>query len=173
MCPPVIAALPMIISGVSAVASIGLAVESHKTQTEQALQTQQAAADAYILETHQATKRITEENKAASQKKSDNSLKAQRATASAVTAAAAGGASGVSVSSVLGDYRRSEGIVNDRIDENAEAVGDQMSMEMLGLQAKAQNRINQSAPPGMGDVYGVALRGVGSFANSYQDYRDL
>jgi len=170
MCPPVMAAMPMIISAISAVGSIALAVDAQKTGTEQALQQQQAAADAYILETHQANKRITEENKAAAQKKGDNNLKARRAGASAVTAA--GSTSGLSVQNVLGDFRRSEGIVNDRIDQNNEAVTDQIDFDMRGLQAKAQNRINQSTPPGMGEVYGVALRGAGSFYNEVQDYRD-
>lgn len=161
------------ISAASAVAGVAGAVGEYREGARRHEENAQSARDAYILETHLTNKRLLQERQASSQKKADNSIKRMQAEATGLVAAASGGVQGRSVEQVLDDFRRSEGVVSDRIDQSQEAREDQAVFDMQGSAAKARSRVNSVPMPSLSGVYTATVRGVGSLANGYSDYRDL
>lgn len=169
----VLGAAKLAIAAASTVATVATAVNAQKAGNERYEQNAQAANDAYILETHLKNKQLQEQGKAVAQRKEDNSIKRLKATGTALASAAAGGVEGASVDQVLQDFRRSEGVIEDRLDQSLEAQESQAAYELLGSQAKAQSRINSIPIPDSSAVYGAAVRGAGNLVGAFSDYKDL
>lgn len=169
----VLGAAKLAIGVASTAASIGSAINANKRQTELHEQNKQAAHDAYVLETHLKNKQLQEQGKAVSQRKQDNAIKRMKATGTALTAAAAGGVEGMAVDQVLQDFKRSEGIVEDRLDQSLEARQSQAVYDMIGSQAKTQSRVNSIPLPDNSNVYGAVVRGAGNLVGEFSDFKDL
>ena len=157
----------------STVMSITGAHEQHKRELDMKKANDKSAHEAYILETHLINRRLLEEGEAVAQKKGDNSIKRMQASASSLAYAAAGGVEGVSVDQVLQDFKRSEGIVADRLDRNLEARQNQAVFDMMGSQARSQNRINAVPVPTLDNLYATAARGAGAIVGGVSDFKDL
>jgi hypothetical protein len=176
MCEPVsafIAANQLAIAGASAAASTLGAVSQYNEQTDTAEANQQAAKDAYILQSHLTNRKLMEERTSISQKKQDNSIKRMQSSASGVAMAAAGGVQGASVDQMLDDFRRNEGVISDRYDQTMESKELQATYDMRGAKATADSRIQANKGPSLAGVYTTAIRGAGSFASSASDFKDL
>ncbi|WP_339771426.1 hypothetical protein [uncultured Pseudosulfitobacter sp.] len=166
-------AMKLAVGVTSAAAGVAQSINANKRQGELYEQNGQAAKDAYFLETHLTNKKLMDERKATSQKKQDNSIKRMKASATALTAAATGGVQGGSVSQVLDDYKRSEGVVSDRLDQSLESAESQSVYNMMGSQAKAQARINSIPLPDNSNIYASVIRGAGSVMGEFSDFKDL
>lgn len=163
----------LIVGAASTYAGVQGAKNQYERQAQHYEQNKQAAHDAYILDTHLRNKNLMQQRAATSQRKQDNSLKRLQAEGSALAAAAAGGVEGASVSQILDDFRRNEGVIEDRLDQNLEAREDQNDFELLGSQATAQGRANSVQIPSLDGVYSTAVRGAGNLLGEFSDFSDL
>jgi len=168
-----IAGAELAIGVASGVATAAASVSSYKQGIKRYEDNVQASRDAFVLETHLINKRLSEEKKATSQKKSDNTIKRMQAGASGLAMAAAGGVQGASVEQILDDFRRSEGVVGDRLDQSMAARSEQAHYDMMGSAAKAQRRINSVPIPSQAEAYAGVARGVSTAVSSYSDFNDL
>lgn len=148
-------------------------VMQYKDGVEQSEQNAEAAIDAYHLETYLSGQRGLQEQEAAGQRLQDIQVKAMQDGARAQNAAAAGGVQGASVQQVLADFKRNEGVMTDRVKASRDARRNQSEMEMRGMQANAQNRINSVPPPSVASAFGAVFRGAGMIAGSVSEYVDL
>lgn len=149
-----------------AVASTAMEVasvsQSRAVQAEQVEENTRAANEAYILETIQLNTRRRQEQEAAVQRKNDAQIKTAKAVGSAKVSAAAGNVEGGSLNLLLGDFYRSLGSFNDRTDQQAEDVEEQIGAQSIAAEARRDARIaSVPLPGGDGAFAGAAIRGAG------------
>ncbi|MCZ7973388.1 hypothetical protein O9X80_02610 [Agrobacterium salinitolerans] len=115
------------------------------------------------------TRQIQEEDAAAVQKQ-DISREARAARATTMAAAGEAGVSGLSVDALLADVYGKEATAKDRISQNSGFTTSNLTREMDGLKAKAQDRIN-SMPWATGpSPFAAALKIGGVGLESYNRY---
>lgn len=115
------------------------------------------------------TRQIQEEDAAAVQKQ-DISREARAARATTMAAAGEAGVSGLSVNALLADVYGKETTAKDRISQNSGFTTSNLTREMDGLKAKAQDRIN-SMPWATGpSPFAAALKIGGVGLESYNRY---
>ena len=144
MCVPALAALAtpataaaistaaLVIQGVSAVGQAAAAVDVAEKKNDAYVANVQSAKDAYFIKTKQSNLRLRQERAQALNQQMDADLKAQKASATALVAAAGSGVQGANVGQLIADFERSEGMYNDRIDERIEQFEQQTEMQQLG-----------------------------------------
>lgn len=132
----------------------------------------QKAANANLVREYAdvQTRQIQEEDAAAVQKQ-DISREARAARATTMAAAGEAGVSGLSVDALLADVYGKEATAKDRISQNSGFTTSNLTREMDGLKAKAQDRIN-SMPWATGpSPFAAALKIGGVGLDSYNRYR--
>lgn len=116
------------------------------------------------------TRQIQEEDAAAVQKQ-DVAREARAARASTMAAAGEAGVSGLSVDALLADVYGKEATAKDRISQNTGFTTQNLTRELDGVKAKAQDRIN-SMPWARGpSPFAAALKIGGLGLNSYSSYQ--
>lgn len=131
----------------------------------------QKAANANLVREYAdvQTRQIQEEDAAAIQKQ-DISREARAARATTMAAAGEAGVSGLSVDALLADVYGKEATAKDRISQNSGFTTSNLTREMDGLKAKAQDRIN-SMPWATGpSPLAAALKIGGVGLDSYNRY---
>lgn len=182
MCVPAVAALAaspaaatalattaLVIQGVSAVAQASAAVDVAEKKNDAYVANVQSAKDAYFLKTKTSNLRLRQERAQANNQKMDADLKAQKASATALVAAAGSGVQGANVGQLIADFERSEGLYNDRIDERIEQFEQQTELQQLGYQSEAISRINSQQPVGYAEMMFGVLEPIADFGLSYYD----
>src|SRR5690606_33201573 len=101
------------------------------------------------------------EEDAASAQKQDLSREARAARATTMAAAGEAGVSGLSVDALLADVYGKEATAKDRISQNSGFTTQNLTREMDGVKAKAQDRIN-SMPWATGPSPFAAALKIGS-----------
>ena len=116
------------------------------------------------------TRQIQEEDAAAVQKQ-DVAREARAARASTMAAAGEAGVSGLSVDALLGDVYGKEATAKDRISQNTVFTTQNLTRELDGVKAKAQDRIN-SMPWARGpSPFAAALKIGGVGLDAYSSYQ--
>jgi len=181
MCVPALAALAtpataaaistaaLVIQGVSAVGQAAAAVDVAEKKNEAYVANVQSAKDAYFIKTKQSNLRLRQERAQALNQQMDADLKAQKASATALVAAAGSGVQGANVGQLIADFERSEGMYNDRIDERIEQFEQQTEMQQLGYQSEAISRINSQQPVGYAEMMFGVIEPIADFGLSYYD----
>jgi hypothetical protein len=172
--------------GPLAMAATSLAIGATQTVTSYMGEQQAAAAqNAMVRQNQQAananlvreyadvqTRQIQEEDAAATQKQ-DLSREARAARATTMAAAGEAGVSGLSVDALVADVYGKEATAKDRISQNTGFTTENLTREMDGLKAKAQDRIN-SIPWATGpSPFASALKIGGTALKSYDYYQEL
>ena len=174
MCEPVsaatLAAVSLGVQGVSAAAGAAASVEKTNAQNQQYVDNTAAAKDAYFLKTKQANLRVTQQQTQANQKSRDADLKATRSQGTAIAAAAGSGVQGTNVEQLINDFERSDGVLNDRINQNLEAQQAQNEVNKLGFQSEAINRINSVQPVGFAEAMFGIIEPAAGFAIDAASY---
>lgn len=165
------------ISGVQAVAGAAAAQDQANKHNAAVAQNNQSALDAYYLKSKQTNLREQQQLREASMQKQDADLKATRAQATALAAAAGAGVQGSNVAQLIEDFERSEGVLTSRIDQKLADTLQQNEMNKLGFQSEANNRINSMQPIGMSEqIFGIIepLAGFGlDYFNSKSRLADV
>ncbi len=172
MCDPITMAATVLGTAQTA---IGYAVERKAAAAQNAMvRENQKAANANLVREYAdvQTRQIQEEDAAAVQKQ-DISREARAARATTMAAAGEAGVSGLSVDALLADVYGKEATAKDRISQNSGFTTSNLTREMDGLKAKAQDRIN-SMPWATGPspfaavlkIGGVGLEGYNSYVKS-------
>ena len=157
------------IQGISAVGGVVNAFGQASAQNQRYAQNAASAQDAYFLKTTLANKRIMEESAQASQQKDDAAIKNMKAQGTASAAAAASGVQGVDVGRLLDDFERSEGMLNNRIDQKLDSMKQQNEMEKLQFQSEAVNRINSVQPASFAETLFNVVEPIAGFGLNYYD----
>lgn len=155
------------------VASAGLQYVQGQQQAD-ALQAQNDAANErarqYMIEDYDQTSRMAQqETAAASQKINQNQIEARKAAASATVAASAGGVSGLSVDSIIGDIWGQEAQFRDSVNQNLENTGQQLNVERRSIQRGYTNQINSRQQPNRPSLLGATLTAGTSVVGAYKD----
>ena len=165
------------ISGAQAVAGAAASQDKANKHNAAVVQNNQSALDAYYLKSKQTNLREQQQMREASMQKQDADLKATKAQATALVAAAGAGVKGSNVAQLIEDFERSEGILASRIDQKLEDTLKQNEMNKLGFQSEANNRINSMQPIGMSEqIFGIIepLAGFGlDYFNSKSRLADV
>ncbi|QTK79789.1 hypothetical protein AT6N2_C2140 [Agrobacterium tumefaciens] len=152
--------------------AIGYAGEKQAAAAQNAMvRENQRAANANLVREYAdvQTRQIQEEDAAAVQKQ-DISREARAARATTMAAAGEAGVSGLSVDALLADVYGKEATAKDRISQNSGFTTANLTREMDGLRAKAQDRIN-SMPWATGpSPFAAALKIGGVGLDSYNRY---
>lgn len=169
MCDPITMAATVLGAAQTA---IGYAGERKAAATQNAMvRENQKAANANLVREYAdvQTRQIQEEDAAAVQKQ-DISREARAARATTMAAAGEAGVSGLSVDALLADVYGKEATAKDRISQNSGFTTANLTREMDGLKAKAQDRIN-SMPWATGpSPFAAALKIGGVGLDSYNRY---
>lgn len=124
----------------------------------------------YMIEDYDAmTQMQQQETAAASQKIEQNQVEANKAAASAQVAASAGGVSGLSVQSLLGDIFGQEASIRDSVNQNLEATGQQIAREGRSIQRNYTNTINTRPIAQEPSLLGAALEAGSGVMSAYKD----
>ena len=181
MCVPALAALAtpataaaigtaaLVIQGVSAVAQASAAVDVANKQNQAYVDNTRSAKDAYFLKTKQSNLRLRQERTQALNQQMDADIKAQKASATALAAAAGSGVQGANISQLMADFERSEGMYNDRVDQRMENVAQQIEMNQLGYRSEAIDRINSRQPVSFAETMFKVAEPLADFGLSYYD----
>lgn len=131
----------------------------------------QKAANANLVREYAdvQTRQIQEEDAAAVQKQ-DISREARAARATTMAAAGEAGVSGLSVDALLADVYGKEATAKDRISQNSGFTTSNLTREMDGLKAKAQDRINSMPWVTGPSSFAAALKIGGVGLDSYNRY---
>ena len=131
----------------------------------------QKAANANLVREYAdvQTRQIQEEDAAAIQKQ-DISREARAARATTMAAAGEAGVSGLSVDALLADVHGKEATAKDRISQNSGFTTSNLTREMDGLKAKAQDRINSMPWASGPSPFAAALKIGGAGLNSFDKY---
>lgn len=157
------------ISGAQAVAGAAANQDKANKHNAAVAQNNQSALDAYYLKSKQTNLREQQQLREASMQKQDADLKATKAQATALVAAAGAGVKGSNVAQLIEDFERSEGILTSRIDQKLEDTLQQNEMNKLGFQSEANNRINSMQPIGMSEqIFGI-IEPLAGFGLDYFD----
>jgi len=181
MCVPALAALAtpataaaigtaaLVIQGVSAVGQAAAAVDVANKQNQAYVDNTRSAKDAYFLKTKQSNLRLRQERTQALNQQMDADIKAQKASATALAAAAGSGVQGANISQLMADFERSEGMYNDRVDQRMENVAQQIEMNQLGYRSEAIDRINSRQPVSFAETMFKVAEPLADFGLSYYD----
>ena len=132
----------------------------------------QEAAQANLRQEYTAvqTRQLQEEDAAAVEKQSV-SREARGARATAMVAAGESGVSGLSVDALLADIYGKEAEYKDRVTQNTGFTTQNLTAEMQGLRAKAQDRINSIPTRNGPNPLAAALKIGSSALGAYDGYR--
>ena len=181
MCVPALAALAtpataaaigtaaLVIQGVSAVGQAAAAVDVANKQNQAYVDNTRSAKDAYFLKTKQSNLRLRQERTQALNQQMDADIKAQKASATALAAAAGSGVQGANISQLMADFERSEGMYNDRVDQRMENVAQQIEMNQLGYRSEAIDRINSRQPVSFAETMFKVAEPLADFGLCYYD----
>jgi len=164
-------ATALAIKGVTAVASVGSAIQGAKNQNAAAQANAQSARDAYLLKSRQTSLRLRQEQVQASQAKQDADLKTLKAQGAAMASAGGAGVQGINVDQLLKDFEASEGLMVSRIDQRVEGLQQQAAIDQLGFQSEAQSRINSMQPQGFTETLFNVLQPIAGFGVDMADYQ--
>ena len=167
--PTAIATTALVIQGVSAVAQASAAVDVANKQNQAYVDNTRSAKDAYFLKTKQSNLRLRQERTQALNQQMDADIKAQKASATALAAAAGSGVQGANISQLMADFERSEGMYNDRVDQRMENVAQQIEMNQLGYRSEAIDRINSRQPVSFAETMFKVAEPLADFGLSYYD----
>lgn len=157
------------ISGAKAVAGAAASQDQANKHNAAVAQNNQSALDAYYLKSKQTNLREQQQLREASMQKQDADLKATKAQATALVAAAGAGVQGSNVAQLIEDFERSEGVLTSRIDQKLADTLQQNEMNKLGFQSEANNRINSMQPIGMSEqIFGI-IEPLAGFGLDYFD----
>jgi len=157
------------ISGAKAVAGAAASQDQANKHNAAVAQNNQSALDAYYLKSKQTNLREQQQLREASMQKQDADLKATKAQATALVAAAGAGVKGSNVAQLIEDFERSEGVLTSRIDQKLADTLQQNEMNKLGFQSEANNRINSMQPIGMSEqIFGI-IEPLAGFGLDYFD----
>jgi len=164
-------ATALAIKGVTAVASVGSAIQGAKNQNAAAQANAQSARDAYLLKSRQTSLRLRQEQVQASQAKQDADLKTLKGQGAAMASAGGAGVQGINVDQLLKDFEASEGLMVSRIDQRVEGLQQQAAIDQLGFQSEAQSRINSMQPQGFTETLFNVLQPIAGFGVDMADYQ--
>ncbi|WP_313196208.1 hypothetical protein [Shinella zoogloeoides] len=116
------------------------------------------------------TRQIQEEDAAAVQKQ-DVAREARAARATTMAAAGEAGVSGLSVDALLADVYGKEATAKDRISQNTGFTTQNLTRELDGVKAKAQDRINSMPWASGPSPFAAALKIGGLGLNSYSNFK--
>lgn len=170
MCDPV-----SLIAATLGVAQTGMSYigqqQAAKAQNEMVRQNQKAANANLVREYADVQTRQIQEEDAAAVQKQDISREARAARATTMAAAGEAGVSGLSIDALLADVYGKEATAKDRVSQNTGFTTQNLTREMDGLKAKAQDRIN-SMPWATGpSPLAAALKIGGIGLDSYNSYK--
>jgi len=164
-------ATALAIKGVTAVASVGSAIQGAKNQNAAAQANAQSARDAYLLKSRQTSLRLRQEQVQASQARQDADLKTLKGQGAAMASAGGAGVQGINVDQLLKDFEASEGLMVSRIDQRVEGLQQQAAIDQLGFQSEAQSRINSMQPQGFTETLFNVLQPIAGFGVDMADYQ--
>ena len=142
-------------------------------QHNQMVQQNQEAAQANLRQEYTAVQtRQIQEQDAASVEKQAVASEARAARATALVSAGESGVSGLSVDALLADIYGKEATYKDRVSQNTGFTTQNLTAEMAGLRAKAQDRINGIQPMNGPSPLAAALKIGGAALGSYDQYRN-
>lgn len=116
------------------------------------------------------TRQIQEEDAAAVQKQ-DVAREARAARATTMAAAGEAGVSGLSVDALLADVYGKEATAKDRISQNTGFTTQNLTRELDGVKAKAQDRINSMPWASGPSPFAAALKIGGVGLDAYSRYQ--
>lgn len=147
---------------VAAVASVYSSHEQSQAQNR-IFENNQNAAIRSALDQYDAQGAASNQRReAAGQQATQNALAAERARATARTAAEGSGISGLSVDQIVNEITGQEGQNYADIAANEAWAQDQASRVGKGITAQAQDRINSVAPGGFNPIVGLLQIGAGA-----------
>ena len=169
---------PLIATGLSFALGAGSAVLNHQAQAAQVRANNEAKAqnDANAIaamrdEYASINNKDQQEYESATEEKTQNAIKAQKARSSATVAAGEAGVTGLSVENVLADFYSQENRQQTALDTNYDWTRNYLQGERDSAKNTAQSRIKsmryQKGPSLLGLALGVGTAGV----NSYTNYR--
>ena len=164
-----IATTALVIQGVSAVSQAAAAVDVAEKKNQAYYDNTVSAKDAYFLKTKQSNLRLMQEQSRTIDQQMDADLKARKAQATALAAAAGSGVQGTNVDQLINDFERSEGIYNSRVDERLEQIAAQTEMNQLGYQSEAITRINSRQPVTFAETLFAIADPLADFGLNYLD----
>ena len=146
------------------------AQEANAKGVENANKAANERARQYMIEDQDSLTRMSaQETAGASQKINQNQIDAAKAGASAKVAATAGGVSGLSVDSLLGDIFGQEASIRDSVNQNLENTGEQIQQERNSVQRGFQNTINTRPQPNHPSLLGATLEAGTGVMGAYKD----
>lgn len=149
--------------------------QAAKQQNNMVRENQKAANADLVREYADVQRRQIQEEDAAAVQKQDVAREARATRATTMVAAGEAGVSGLSVEALLADVYGKEATAKDRMSQNTGFTTENLTREMDGLKAKAQDRIN-SIPWSNGPspfaaalkIGGIGLDGYNSYVKSKQ-----
>lgn len=170
MCDPI-----SMMTAAFGIAQTGMEFIGAKQQAKQQnamVRENQKAANANLVREYAdvQTRQIQEEDAAAVQKQ-DLSREARAARATTMAAAGEAGVSGLSVDALLADVYGKEATAKDRISQNNGFTTQNLTREMDGLKANAQDRINSMPWSSGPSPFAAALKIGGIGLDRYSSYR--
>lgn len=163
-------------SAIQASLAVGSAALSYLSASGQASAQAEANAQAnerarqYMVEDMDATTRMgQQETAAASQRINENQIEATKAASSAQVAATAGGVSGLSVQSLLGDIFGQEASIRDSVNQNLENTGHQLAQERESIQRGYANTISTRPDASKPSFLGAVLEAGTGVVGAYKD----
>lgn len=147
------------------------AQQQAKAQNQMVRENQKAANANLVREYADVQTRQIQEEDAAAVQKQDISREARAARATTMAAAGEAGVSGLSIDALLADVYGKEATAKDRVSQNTGFTTQNLTREMDGLKAKAQDRIN-SMPWATGpSPLAAALKIGGIGLDGYNSYK--
>lgn len=148
------------------------AAQEQADQQNEMVRVNQRNANNALVKEYQATqtRQIQEEDAAAVQKQ-DVAREARAARATTMAAAGEAGVSGLSVDALLADIYGKEATTKDRVTQNTGFTVQNLTSEMDGFKAKAQDRINSMPWANQPSPFAAALKIGGAGLNGYSQYQ--
>ncbi len=174
MCDPLTMAISSFAIGAAQTISEYSAAQEQADQQNEMVRVNQRNANNALVKEYQATqtRQIQEEDAAAIQKQ-DVARQARAARATTMAAAGEAGVSGLSVDALLADIYGKEATTKDRVTQNTGFTVQNLTSEMDGFKAKAQDRINSMPWANQPSPFAAALKIGGSGLNSLSLYNKL
>lgn len=170
MCDPMSIASATL-TGVSQIASYRADVTQTKQQNAYNEQSRIAAGEATAQGYVQTQQRLLQEGEANAANKFQVAQDTRAAQATALMAAGEGGVGGFSVTNLINQFAAQQGAYNSSIDRQQQWSADQAALNMRGVEAQGQDRINSAPAVARPSFLGAALRIGGAGLSSYTDYK--
>lgn len=180
MCLPAVAAAPLIISAVSAVASAGLGIMQEQQQTKYqnavAEQTNKANADAaqraYSIESAAQQLGAEEARHGVNQERTSNIIKGTQAQGSALAQFGSSGVGGGALDAVVADYARQTGQANAELGQSLRFAGQNAELQRRGthertVQEANLRKVRKAQKPGAMSIANNVLGGVNTGLSIY------